>query len=521
VVCVLLIASFNVGGLQMERALARRREMALRLALGASRGRLARQTLTENVLLSLMGACGGIVAAMLTLRGLVSMLPANVPYVGQVAVNLRVFAAAMAVAAAVGIIAGLLPIFETRRVTPARDLGDVSRASERRGSWGRRVLVVVEIALSIVVLIGAGLMVRTFLTLRPARPGFDPAHKVVMSVRLRGATPEASEQFFASLFDRLRTAPAIRDAGGANYFPMSGLIATSSLQLGDTMREVWTNFTTPGFFSLMKMPMVIGRAFSADDTRASLPVIVVNQALAERIRPDGHVVGQRIVMKALFGPAIDIPVERTIVGVVANTRSSGVHTRPGQEAFVPYAQYPGVALQIVAEAHPGREAEAAAQMRAAVRELRPDLVVAPPRLMTEWIGQRMGARPFGAWLLGVIAVLAVGLAAIGLMTTIGWWVRQRTRELGVRIALGASRAGVTTFVFRQGMTLALLGIGLGCAAAASVTRYLSGWIYGVTPLDATTFAGCAALMLVIAAAAVYLPVRKAVSVDPIVALRSE
>jgi hypothetical protein len=252
-----------------------------------------------------------------------------------------------------------------------------------------------------------------------------------------------------------------------------------------------------------------------------MPVIIVNQALAERIRPDGQVIGQRIVMKAPGGPATEGSVERTIVGVVANTRSSGVHTRPGQEAFVPYAQYPVGPLQIVAEAHPGHEAEAAAQMRAAVRELRPDLVVAPPRLMDDWIRQRMGARPFGAWLLGVIAALAVGLAAVGLMTTIGWWVRQRTRELGVRIALGASRAGVTSMVFRQGMTLAILGVGLGCAAAAGLTRYLSGWLYGVTPLDTATFASCAGLMLLTAACAVYLPVRRATSVDPVVALRSE
>lgn len=519
--CVLLIACFNVGGLQMERTLARRREMALRLALGASRARLARQTLTENLLLSLAGALAGIAATALTLGTVVSMLPSNVPYVDQVEVNGRVLAMAIGVAAAVGIVAGLLPIGETRRVSPARDLADVARASDRRGSWGRRVLVIAEIALSIVVLISAALMAQTFLTLRPARPGFDPANKVVMNVRLRGATPDASGEFFRRLFDRLETAPAIQASGGASYFPMSGNIATSSLQLGETMRETWTNCVTPAFFALMKMPIVAGRPFSIGDTRASMPVVIVNQALASRIRPDGQVVGQRVLMKAMFGLDANIPIERTVVGVVANTRVSGVHTRPAQEAFVPYAQSPVVSLQIVAQSRPGREVEAAAEMRAAVRELRPDLVVAPPRVMSDLIRQRMGATPFGAWLLGVIAVLAVGLAAIGLMTTIGWWVRQRTRELGVRIALGATRTGVTSLVFRQGMTLAVLGIGLGCAIAAGVTRYLAGWIYGVTPLDLTTFAGCAALMLVVAAGAVFLPVRRATAVDPVVALRTE
>jgi putative ABC transport system permease protein len=188
---------------------------------------------------------------------------------------------------------------------------------------------------------------------------------------------------------------------------------------------------------------------------------------------------------------------------------------------VPYAQNPVVGLQIVAEAYPGREGEAANQMRAAIRLLRPDLVVGPARSMEAMIRQRMGATPFGAWLLTVIAALAVGLAAIGLMATIGWWVRQRTRELGVRIALGATRGGVTRLVFRQGMTLALVGVGLGCAVSVGVTRYLTGWIYGVTPLDKPTFAGCATLMLLVAMCAVYLPVRRAASVEPVVALRAE
>ena len=521
VACVLLIACFNVGGLQMERTLARRREMAVRMALGASRGRLARQTLTENLLLSFAGALAGTVAAVLTLRAVIAMLPAYVPYLDQIEVNRRVLLMAMTVAAVVGLIAGLLPIGETRRVEPARDLTDTSRATERRRNWGRRVLVVVEIALSIVVLIGAALMVQTFLTLRPTRPGFDPANKVVMGVRLRGATPEQSETFFAQLFDRLRRAPAIRHTAGATYFPMSGYTATASLELGGTVREVWVNHTTPQFFTVMKIPIVAGRAFTVDDAPASMPVLIVNQMLAAQIRPDGQVLGQRVVVKAQGGALNAIPVERTIVGILANTRMHGTDTRVRSEAYIPYAQNPGNLLRIVAEAYPGRAGEAGVQMRAALRELAPDLVVVPPQPMERLIRQRLGTAPAGAWLLGVIAALAVGLAAIGLMTTIGWWVKQRTRELGVRIALGASRGGVTKLVFRQGMMLAALGVGLGCAAAAGVTRYLAGWIYGVTPLDTATFAGCAAGMLLIAMCAVYVPVRRATSVDPVVALRTE
>ncbi|HEY7474955.1 MAG TPA: ABC transporter permease [Vicinamibacterales bacterium] len=521
VACVLLIACLNVGGLQMERTLARRRELALRLALGASRGRLARQTLTENLVLSFVGAVGGVVAAAFTLRFVIAMLPGYVPYLDQIEVNLRVLLAAIGVAVAVGIVAGLLPIGEARRVAPARDLTDATRASERRGGLGRRTLVVIEIAVSIVVLIGAALMIQTFLTLRPTRPGFDPANKMIMGVRLRGATPEESEVFFAQLFERLQGASAIRHTAGATYFPMSGFITTATVQLGDATREVWSNHVTAGYLTLMKIPVLAGRSFTVDDTRAATPVVIVSQLLASQIRPDGQVLGQRIVVKAQGGALNAIPVERMIVGIVGNVRQSGVDTRPRSEVYVPYAQNPSNLLRIVAEAHAGREAEAAVQMRAAVRAFRPDLIIPPIQSLSSINNQRLGTAPLGAWLLGVIAALAVGLAAIGLMTTIGWWVRQRTRELGVRIALGASRSGVTALVFRQGMTLALVGIGLGCGVAAGVTRYLSGWIYGVTPLDTMTFVGCAVLMLVIAACAVYLPVRKATSVDPVVALRAE
>lgn len=519
VACVLLIACFNVGGLQMERSLARRREVALRLALGASWGRLVRQTLTENLLLAVAGGGAGIVATQLTLKAIVSMLPGNVPYLDQIAVNGRVLAVALGAAAAAGLIAGLLPLAETRRVKPARDLTDATRASERRGSWGRRALVVVEVALSIVVLIGAALMIQTFLTLRPTRPGFDPVNKLLMSVRVRGATPEGSEQFFTQFFERLRATPGIRGADGSTYFPMGGNTAMASIKLGDTARNMQTNYTTPGFFALMKIPVVAGRMFTAADTRGSEPVLIVNELLASRIRPDGQVVGQRITVQSQGGGSA--PIERTIVGVLANTRNSSADTRPRNEAYIPYAQVPVAYQWVVVEAEPGRAAEVAAGMRAAVRALRPDLVVGAPRPMVEYLGQRMATARFGAWILGALAALAVGLAAIGLMATIGWWVRQRTRELGVRIALGATRGGVTTLVVRQGMTLAALGVGLGCAGAVGVTRYLTGWIYGVTPLDKATFAGCAALMLVVAACAVYFPVRKATSVDPVVALRAE
>lgn len=516
--CVLLIASLNVGGLQMERTLARRREMALRLAIGASRGRLVRQTLTENLCLALVGAAAGVASAALTLQALVSLVPGNVPYRGEIAINVRVLVVAIAVAVAAGLIAGLLPLAEARLVSPIRDLVDAARASEPRASWQRRSLVVAEIALTVVVLIGAALMVQTYLTLRPTRPGFDPTNKLVMSVRVRGETPDASAQFFSQLFERLRATPGVRGAAGSTSVPMSGNTAMASIALGETTTDVRTNYVTPGFFTLLRIPLVGGRQFTSDDTRESLPVVIVNELLASRIRADGHVVGQSILVQSQGATA---PVERTIVGVLGNTRNSGIDTLPRAEAFVPYAQFPVAYQHVVVEAEAGRSADVAGAIRGAVRALRPDLVVARPEPLLALITRRMGALPFGAWLLGLVAALAVGLSAIGLTATIGWWVRQRTRELGVRIALGATPGRVTTLVLRQGMSLAVLGIGAGCLGAAGLTRYLAEWIYGVTPLDPASFAAAAALMLGAAAVAVYVPVRRAASVDPVVALRAE
>jgi ABC-type antimicrobial peptide transport system permease subunit len=212
---------------------------------------------------------------------------------------------------------------------------------------------------------------------------------------------------------------------------------------------------------------------------------------------------------------------RRIVGVAFNTRSAGFDTRTRDEVFVPYAQDPAPRLHVIAEHGDGNGAAVAAQLRGAVRALRPDLALDDPEFLPQILDRSVRFWRFGATLLTVFAALAVALAGIGLMTTIGWWVNQRTRELGVRIALGATRAKVTRFVLRQGLTLGVIGVIVGCLVAAGVTRFLAGWIYGVTPLDGLTFAACAAAMTLIAALAVYVPVRRATSVDPVVALRAE
>ncbi|HKV99283.1 MAG TPA: ABC transporter permease [Vicinamibacterales bacterium] len=517
---VLLIACFNVAGLQMERALARRREIAVRLALGAGRWRLIRQALTENVILALAGAAAGLAATGVTMRALISLLPANLPHLDQIALNARVLVFTLIAASAAGIVAGLLPIGQMRRVDPGKDLTTGLRSGARHTTWTRRGLVIVEIALSVVVLIGAVLMIRSFHTLRPTNPGFDPRGKMTLLVRLPGASTDTTARFFADLFELLRSAPGVRGLAGSTYQPMRGSMAQVPTSFAGTSEEINTIAITPEYFDLLKIPVRSGRGFEASDTSGSEPVAVVNELFARRIRPDGQVLGELVGVTALTRLR-QPPVERRIVGIVGNTRAVGSQTRPWNEVYVPYAQDPAPAVFVFAEAAGGNEAAVAVTLRKAVRSLRPDLPVEDVELLPNALDRSVRWWRFGAWLLGIFAALAVMLAAIGLMTTIGWWVNQRTRELGVRIALGASRANVTRFVFRQGLTLGATGIAAGCLVAAGATKFLEGWIYGIAPRDLPTFAGCALGMLVIAALAVYFPVRRATSVDPVVALRAD
>jgi putative ABC transport system permease protein len=520
VMCVLLIACLNVGGLQMERTLARRRELSLRLALGAGRARLARQILTENLLFAIIGAAAGLGATALSIGGLISLMPPNVPYMDEIAVNGRALIWVIAVAAVSGLVSGVFPLLETRRFAAGEGVAS-TRSTENRASWTRRGLVVSQIALSLVVLIGAGLMIQTFRTLTPAAPGFDPDHKLWQPARLRGASPEANAAFYRELFDKLRGAPAIVDVAGTTYVPMINISDLSTIEINGKPLRPFTNSVTPNYFALMKIPIVAGRGFTGTDAIGAAPVVIVNRALAERIDPSGDVVGRRLKMDltlaGLPGPAR----ERAIVGVIANTRSNGGDLRPRPEAYVPYTQNPAAGLTLIVEHRPGAAAEAAAEVRTTLLSIRPNFVVTPPTDLRSMIEQPVATSKFGAWVLGMFAGLAVLLAGVGLTTTIGWWVAQRTRELGVRIALGATRSQIVGLVARQGLALAALGVAAGCGIAALVTQYMTSWIYGVTPIDRATFAVCGGLMLAVAAAALLVPTRRASRVDPVLALRAE
>jgi putative ABC transport system permease protein len=516
VACVLLIACFNVGGLQMERMLARRREMALRFALGASRARILRQTITESLVLSLAGAAAGLVAAGLTLGMIVSLLPSELPHLQEIALNLRVLVATLAVAIAGGLVVGLIPVRQTWRINPGAGLDAGTRFSERRGSWTRRGLVVAEVALSVTVLIGAGLMIQTFLILKPTRLGFDPDRKIIGTVQLPRATPEEGDAFAARLIDRLQTTPGVRFAALSTNYPMQGGTTSLTVEIDGKAERINSYRVTPGYLEMMRMSLVAGRTFTADDSPGGDAVVIVNEDFVKRYRPSGRVLGERIAIGQ--GNA---QVDRRIVGVVANTRFASRHTRTQPEMFVPLAQQPSSGFYLIAESDGRPDDAVARELRAALRALRSDLVVDEFSSMSALLDEGVERWRFGAWLLGILAGLALLLALIGLLATIGWWVRQRTREFGVRLALGASTWQIARLVSREGLTLTVLGIGVGCAGAVGTTRYLQSWLYGVTPLDAPTFALGAVTMFVAAAVAIGVPTRRATAVDPVSALKVE
>lgn len=520
VLCVLLIACFNVGGLQMERTLARRREMAVRLAIGASRGRIVRQLVTESLVLALLAAVMGVGVAWFTLQAIVALVPGNIPYLDEIEINARVLAVTLLVASGAGVIAGLLPLGPARKVDPASDLASGTRVGARQGSWTRRGLIVTQIALSVVVLIGSALMIQTFLTLRPTHPGFDPSGKISTRVSLLADTPPARIQFVRDLSERLRLARGVRDVTFSTWLPLSGFSGERPALFAGTTAMINTAYITSDFFDVMKIPLRAGRPFTALDSEASTPVAIVDEVFAKRIRPDGQVLGERIAVPLAARPK-DPPIERQIVGIVAPTRFMGSNTRERPIAWIPYSQDPITFVTVIAESDGRSAAMIGAEMRRAIRELRPNVPLVAPEPMAVMLDRSVADSRFGAWLFGVFAALAVLMTAIGLMTTLGWWVRQRTRELGVRRALGATGWEIIRLVGRQGLILATLGITLGCAIAAGVTRYLQGWIYGITPLDPATFAGCAVLMLLVAACAVCIPVRRATSVDPAMVLKAE
>lgn len=513
---VLLIACANVANLQMERIFGRRTELAVRMALGATRWRTIRQTLTEATLLSLVGGTAGVLAAGWTLQLIVSLMPGYIPHLNDIEINGRILALTLLLSCATALVIGVIPATHGGG-SLMDDLRATTRTASRAAGWTRRALVAAQIGLSLTLLVGASLMIASFRTLRPSDPGFNGTDKLIATVRLQGRAATTPGPLFDSLLTRVTAIPGVRAVAGTTYLPMSGSVAVVPVRTENVTQEIWSGVVTTNYFGEMEIPVLRGRAFDERDSTGSAKVAIVNEAFVRRMFPGSDALGRYVSID--FYDRQQGP--RQIVGVLRDTRSAGGDLKTRAEIYIPLRQSTTALLHLVVKADRPGDPALLSQLRAAVALVDPTQVVDRVMPMQEMLDASVSTWRFGAWLLGLFAAMAVLLAAVGVAASMTWWVTQRTREIGVRMALGADANGVAALVMRQGLAVAAVGILLGLAGAAVSTRFIASWLYGITALDPRTFAASALGMLAVAAAASSLPARRASRVDPIVTLRAE
>lgn len=532
---VLLIACANVANLLLARAGTRRREMAVRAALGAGRWRVARQLLTESIVLGLAGAAGGLAAAFWGVRLLVALAPARYPLIDTARLDWPVLAFTLAASLLTAVLFGLAPAVAASRAGLYEGLKEDGRSGlESRGrNRLRRALVVVEVALALVLAIGAGLLMKSFGRLLEVDPGFNPRNLLAAGINLPAAcygNPHHRMAFFAGFLDEISTAPGVQAAGLVNNLPFSG---TSQ---GCTMRvegrplvrpedavPVRYRIATPGYFSAMEIPLRRGRLLSGRDAPDAPLAAVVNEALVRRFFPNEDPIGKRIAWDANPAPpppGRPAPPWITIVGVVGSVRHLSLAGEPEPEIYLAYTQQPVTAMEVAVRAAGGPE-RMAPLLRAAAAAADPGQVLSEVRTIERMMGDSLAERRLAVWLLGAFAELAILLAAVGIYGVLSYTVARRTREIGVRLALGADPAGVRRMILGETMRLAGAGLAAGVLAAVAFTPFLRGILYGVSAADPAVFGAVVLLLAAVAAGAGYLPARRATRVDPAIALRCE
>jgi putative ABC transport system permease protein len=522
---VLLIACANVANLLLARSAGREGEIAIRSALGATGGRIVRQLLTESLLLAAAGGVAGVLCALWAGDAIVALAPANVPRIDQVRIDPWVLAFAAALAVGTAILFGLAPAVIAAR----RDVGESLKAG--RAGWSgqgrqrlRHSLVVMELALSLSLLVGAGVLARTLWKLTSVDPGFKAEGVMTMEILLpRAKYPEASQRvaFFDGVLEQLASNPVVDAAGGATNLPLSDTNMTLGFYRQDMVpgrdAPLSANFrgVTPEYFRALGIPLHRGRPFSADDRVGSPPVIIINAVMAERFWPNADPIGQRITVTR--GGKI---VWREIVGIVGNIRHDALGASPWPEMYIPYPHDTFAFLRIAVRSSERAEALAGA-MRAAVWAVDRDQPVSKVRPMRDVVAGSIASSRFNTIVIGAFAVLALALAAVGLYGVMVWSVTRRLREIGLRVALGANRRQIVQLVLGQALLLSVVGLALGLALARVLTHLIAADLYETTPMDPATLAAVAAVLLLTTLAASYMPVRRALRVDPVEVLRAQ
>jgi putative ABC transport system permease protein len=524
---VLLIACANVGNLVLARATARQRELAVRAALGAGRGRLIRQMLAESVLLSLVGAGAGLMLAWWAMVALRTTVAERLPIarLEQVGIDGTVLLFTVAAALVSAFIFGIAPALTSAGARLTDTLKDGGRSgSAARGARVRSTFVVVEMALALVLLVGAGLLLRSFVTLLRVDPGFDPSRTMTVKVAIpRSQYPDAAQQqaFFNRLFERLDALPGVTAAGGTSFLPLAGLgSATGFTVVGKPKPELGlapvtdVRVITHNYFKAMGIPLVRGRAFDTRETGTGTRRVIINQTLANKHFPGEDPIGKSIVVNWNDeGPD-------EIIGIVGDVRQQDLETEARATIYWPPSRftYPFMTIAIRTAADPRNVVSPAV---AALRDMDPNVAAADIKTMDEIIDVSVAQRRLTMLLLSIFAGLALVLAAVGIYGVIGYSVSQRTHEIGIRMALGAPRASVLRMVIGQAMVLALVGVAVGAVGAWLLTRLMQKLLFGVTASDPVTFVAVAVLLAAVAALAASIPGLRATRVDPVIALRSE
>jgi putative ABC transport system permease protein len=524
--CLLLIACANVANLLLVRATGRVKEIAVRGALGAGRARIVRQLLTESLLLALLGAALGVVIAQLGIRGLMSLAPESVPRLQEVAIDLRALGVSVALAIVTGIAFGVAPARQLTRPELSEALKQAGRGAGETGHRHRLrgALVVAEMAIALVLLVGAGLLMRSFVHLQSVDPGFEPQQALAARVSLpeQKYDSDAKQALFADqALRQLAALPGVQAAGAVQVAPLSG--SDYLLQFSIKGRPPIapsdlppTHYyaVSPGYFRAMGIRLLRGRLFEATDTATSPPVAIIGESMARKFFPGQDPLGQYIMVTQ--GP----DRWRQIVGVVRDVRHYDLHREVTVQTYEPLAQQPFSLLTFVVRAGGSTEPLPAA-IRRAIYAVDADQPVARIQPLTQWVAESMGRQRFAMLLFAVFSGAALLLAAIGIYGVMAYSVRQRRGEIGIRMALGAGTAQVLRLVCLQGGRLIVLGLGLGIGGALLLTRFLSTMLFGVSAQDPLTFGVIALLLAIAAALACLLPARRAAGVNPMTALRSE
>jgi putative ABC transport system permease protein len=531
---VLLIACANVANLQLSRALARQREIAVRAALGASRARIVRQLLTESVVLAIAGGALGVVISVWSVQAIQRLGAGSVPRLAEIAVDLRVLSFTLLLSICSGVLFGLAPALRVSRLDLHGSLKDVGRGGSSPGSiWGRgqnvrRLLVVSELALSAVLLIGAGLLIRSFIRLQEVPPGFNPNDTLTLELTMTGRKyndVQAVLNTYRQLWTKLATLPGVTAVGGVSALPLSEMFAWGPIvvegrtpQPGESFINADQRIVAADYFRAMEIPLVEGRLFTEQDTQSAPRVAIADAHMAAQLWPNESAVGKRIRTGGIDANANAPWI--TIVGVVGRVKQYTLDAESRMAFYRAHTQSPSRGMNIVIRTAGGAGSLTATATRT-VREIDPDLPVYNVRTMTDRVAASLAERRFSMLLLAVFAGLALGLASIGIYGVVAYLVSQGTREVGIRIALGATPEAIMKLIVGHGLAFGLIGVSAGLAAAFVLTRFMRSLLFGVGALDPVTFAAIAGLLLAVSTFASYVPARRAARVDPSVSLRAE